>query len=339
MSIYDILEKAFMEHASDIHITTNSDVYIRKYGEIEYFIKLENHTEEIKKIIPKTKEKLFLKYGEVDFSIESERRIRARVNVYRRYYGISASIRIIASEIPDIKEIGLPDEIKGCLYLKKGLVLITGITGSGKSTTMASIIDEINKEYKKHIITIEDPVEYIYSNKKSIVTQREIGENTSSFSKALISALRQDPDIIMLGEMRDSDTVKTALSAAETGHLVFSTLHTENAPKSVERIIDMFGGESHGIIKEMIASQLKLIISQRLIKTSDGKRTAVFEVMKNTGAVSSLIREEKYSGIGLYIKTGKKYGMLSFKESLEKLYKNGKISESVYIDESKGGEI
>ncbi len=259
---------------------------------------------------------------------------RIRVNIYRRNGGDCISIRLIPGHVKTAKELNIPDIVCSSGDLKSGIILITGATGSGKSTTLAAIIDRINKTSKKHIITLEEPIEYLHKSDKSIISQRECGKDTVDFLDGLKSSLRQDPDVIMIGEIRDKKTVETALSASETGHLVLSTVHTSKASEAIDRIVNLFEAERHKEIRGLLANQLRYVFSQRLIKANNGRR-AIFEIMKNTNSIAAMIREGKDESIDDMIKTGKKYGMQMFEEQIESLYRDGIISEEIYLDEIK----
>lgn len=263
---------------------------------------------------------------------EDKSSFRIRVNIYRRNGGDCISIRLITGHVKTAKELNIPDIICSSGDLKSGIILITGATGSGKSTTLAAIIDRINKTSKKHIITLEEPIEYLHKSDKSIISQRECGKDTVDFLDGLKSSLRQDPDVIMIGEIRDKKTVETALSASETGHLVLSTVHTSNASEAIDRIVNLFESERHKEIRGLLANQLRYVFSQRLIKANNGRR-AIFEIMKNTNSIAAMIREGKDESIDDMIKTGKKYGMQMFEEQIETLYREGIISEEIYLDE------
>lgn len=263
---------------------------------------------------------------------EDKNSFRIRVNIYRRNEGDCISIRLIPGHVKTAKELNIPDIICNSGDLKSGIILITGATGSGKSTTLAAIIDRINKTSKKHIITLEEPIEYLHKSDKSIISQRECGKDTVDFLEGLKSSLRQDPDVIMIGEIRDKKTVETALSASETGHLVLSTVHTSKASEAIDRIVNLFEAERHKEIRGLLANQLRYVFSQRLIKANNGRR-AIFEIMKNTNSIAAMIREGKDESIDDMIKTGKKYGMRMFEDQIEKLYRDGIISEEIYLDE------
>lgn len=259
---------------------------------------------------------------------------RIRVNIYRRNGGDCISIRLIPGHVKTAKELNIPDIVCSSGNLKSGIILITGATGSGKSTTLAAIIDRINKTSKKHIITLEEPIEYLHKSDKSIISQRECGKDTVDFLDGLKSSLRQDPDVIMIGEIRDKKTVETALSASETGHLVLSTVHTSKASEAIDRIVNLFEAERHKEIRGFLANQLRYVFSQRLVKVNNGRR-AIFEIMKNTNSIAAMIREGKDESIDDMIKTGKKYGMQMFEDQIETLYRDGIISEEIYLDEIK----
>ena len=263
---------------------------------------------------------------------ENKISFRIRVNIYRRNEGDCISIRLIPGHVKTTKELNIPDIVCNSGDLKSGIILITGATGSGKSTTLAAIIDRINKTSKKHIITLEEPIEYLHKSDKSIISQRECGKDTVDFLDGLKSSLRQDPDVIMIGEIRDKKTVETALYASETGHLVLSTVHTSKASEAIDRIVNLFEAERHKEIRGLLANQLRYVFSQRLIKANNGRR-AIFEIMKNTNSIAAMIREGKYESIDDMIKTGKKYGMQMFEDQIEKLYRDGIISEEIYLDE------
>lgn len=259
---------------------------------------------------------------------------RIRVNIYRRNGVDCISIRLIPGHVKTAKELNIPDIVCSSGNLKSGIILITGATGSGKSTTLAAIIDRINKTSKKHIITLEEPIEYLHKSDKSIISQRECGKDTVDFLDGLKSSLRQDPDVIMIGEIRDKKTVETALSASETGHLVLSTVHTSKASEAIDRIVNLFEAERHKEIRGLLANQLRYVFSQRLVKANNGRR-AIFEIMKNTNSIAAMIREGKDESIDDMIKTGKKYGMQMFEDHIETLYRDGIISEEIYLDEIK----
>ncbi len=275
----------------------------------------------------------FLENMDYDFAYEVPDLARFRVNVFWQRKGLAAVMRTIPSKILTLDDLGLPEVVRRFCMMTKGLVLVTGPTGSGKSTTLAAMVDWINEERADHILTIEDPIEFTHPNKKCLVNQREIGTNTKSFANALKAALREDPDVILVGEMRDRETIELGITAAETGHLVLGTLHTSSAPKTVDRIIDVFPADQQERIRAMLAESLKGVIAQVLLKTKDGKgRRAALEIMVGTNAVSNLIRENKIHQIPSIIQTGKKDGMQLLDQHILEFLMSGVISaEEAYM--------
>lgn len=331
MNIFDILKIAIELEASDIHITVGSMPVARVKGtftKVTENILTKHDTENMAREISGDKNfKKIEKYGECDFSVAIESGERFRVNAYKQKGSYAIAIRAITSQIPSFEDLGLPDILKTFTEKHKGLVLVTGPTGSGKSTTLASLIDIINKNQQRHIITLEDPIEYVHQHKKSLVNQREIGQDTESFKSALKAILRQDPDVILVGEMRDLETISIALTAAETGHLVFSTLHTIGAAKTIDRIVDMFPSEQQQQVRTQLSTVCEGVISQQLLQTIDGKnRVVAMEVMVSNPAIRNLIRENKTYQIQNIIQTGSKYGMQTMDQELVNLYMKGKIS-------------
>ena len=332
MNIFKLLEIGVELGASDIHITVDSPPIARVKGS---FIKLreenlskEDTFEMAKEITGPKKFKILEEHGEVDLSVSIKTGDRFRVNAYKQKGNYAIAIRTITSQIPTFKTLGLPEVVASFAEKHKGLVLVTGPTGSGKSTTLASLIDIINSTQERHIITLEDPIEYVHHHKKGIVNQREIGNDTDSFNAALRAALRQDTDVILVGEMRDPETVSIALTAAETGHLVFSTLHTVGSAKTIDRIVDMFPAEQQQQVRTQLSTVCEGVISQQLIKTIDGRnRVAALEVMVTTPAIRNLIRENKTYQIQNIIQTSSKIGMQSMDQELVNLFRQGKISK------------
>jgi twitching motility protein PilT len=270
----------------------------------------------------------FAKEGEIDFSYTVNGLARFRVNAFRQRGSISIACRVVPFGIRSIDELGLPPAVSGLADEPRGLILVTGTTGSGKSTTLAAIIDQINRKYARNVVTIEDPIEYLHRDRKSIVHQREIGFDTGSFARALRRVLRQDPDVILVGEMRDEETVRTALSAAETGHLVVSTLHTIDAVETINRIVDFFPPHQHQQVRAMLAGTLRGVVSQRLVPTIDGQgRVPACEVLTMTGRVRDMIMDPKETGkLSEVIAEGTYYGMQTFDQSLFHLHRHGIIS-------------
>jgi len=315
---------------SDLHIKANAPVYARVHGEITP-ITTEVITKEealnFAKEFTRSRFQEMVENKDIDLIYVMNEQYRFRLNIFFQVDGVSAVFRVIPTKIKGIEELRLPDSLKKITDLKHGLVLVTGVTGSGKSTTMAAILDEINSKRAEHIITIEDPVEFVHQNKRSIVNQRSLGSDTISFSHALRAALREDPDIIVVGEMRDLETIEMALHAAETGHLVISTLHTLDAKETINRIISVFPTEEQNRIRIILASVLEAIISQRLLKTIKGDRIAALEILFKTERVASLIEENRENEIAQVLKEGQVYGMQSFDQAILELYQNDIIDE------------
>ena len=317
--------------ASDLHLSTGSQPIIRLHGEMQRVKYKELEHEELKKMLyeitPGNKIKIFEETGDVDFSYEVPGLARYRANFFLQRRGIAAVFREIPQKILTIEDLGLPPILKNLAILPKGLVLVTGPTGSGKSTTLAAIIDYANKQRKDHILTIEDPIEFVHEPINCLINQREVGRDTASFQAALRGALREDPDIILVGEMRDLETIQLALEAAETGHLVFGTLHTISASKTVDRVIEVFPANMQGQIRSSLADSLRAIIAQNLFKRIDKPgRVAALEILIATPAVRNLIRENKIFQINSVIETGRKFGMQSIDDAIMQLLQQKIIS-------------
>ena len=332
MNIFDLLKQGIELGASDIHITVHKAPIARIKGKFENLsdkVLTSNDTKQMTIHIAGEKNfKRIEEHGECDFSVPLETGERFRVNAYKQKGNYAIAIRTIAAKIPKFETLGLPDVLKNFTEKHKGLVLVTGPTGSGKSTTLASLIDIINENQQRHIITLEDPIEYIHNHKKGLVNQREIGQDTESFNSALRAILRQDPDVILIGEMRDAESISIALTAAETGHLVFSTLHTVGAAKTIDRIVDMFPSDQQQQDRTQLSTVCEGVISQQLIPTIDGRRrVAALEVMVANPAIRNLIRDNKTYQIPNIIHTGSKLGMQSMDQELVNLYRQGLISK------------
>lgn len=332
-SLQKILTYAVKQGASDIHLTVGSPPAVRLDGEIR-FVDTENLDPEdtmdfAQEIMDEEKFAEFKKIGDADLAYSVSGLGRFRVNVLLQRGSVGIVMRHVKGKILDFETLHLPDGMTTISSLHRGLVLITGTTGSGKSTTLASIIDYINQRKRYHIVTLEDPIEFLHTNKKSIITQREINIDTFDFDKALRAAMREDPDIILVGEMRDAETFQAAISAAETGHLVFSTLHTTNAMLTIDRIMDMFPSSMHDQIRSQLSMQLKACVAQRLIPASTGKgRVPAVEVMFNNPGIAALIRENNIKQIPVAITNGQEEGMQTFNISLVSLIKQNLITES-----------
>ncbi len=317
--------------ASDLHMISGQQPVLRIHGEMERVKYKVLESEELKamlyEIAPEEKVKVFEETGDIDFGYEIPGLARYRANFFMQKYGIGAVFREIPSEILTADQLGLKPIFKKLALLKKGLVLVTGPTGSGKSTTLAAIVDHANKERKDHILTVEDPIEFVHKSQGCVVNHREVGTHTKSFSAALRGALREDPDIILVGEMRDLETIALALEAASTGHLVFGTLHTQSAAKTVDRVIDVFPANQQAQIRTTLSESLKAVIAQGLFKRIDKKgRCAAFEILVCVPAVGNLIRESKTFQIPSTIQTGKKFGMQSLDDAILELLQQGKIA-------------
>jgi len=305
------------------------------YLEDFWIISPEDLQQEIFSMIPERLKKEFEQQMELDFSMQADGLGRFRVNGFKQKYGYGLVFRIILDEIPEFDSLNIPKVIKSFSNRKAGLVLITGWVGSGKSTTLASLINEINKNYKKHIITIEDPIEFVHPSKQSLIEQREVGSSTHSFENGLKFALRQASDVIMIGEMRDLETFRLALRAAETWNLVFATLHTSGAARTVSRIIDMFPGDEKAYIRAQVAESLLGVVWQDLIKTEDGKRVAATEVLVKNKAIENMIRENQLHQINSAIETGKADGMIPMARYLDYLLEKWEITKDIHSVQSK----
>ncbi len=322
---------------SDLHLKSGSIIRLRVSGDLlklgDKVISAEELDGIAQAILSKEQYQTLVTTKELDCTYVLDADNRFRVNFFYQLDGLSAVMRIIPVKILTLEELGLPNAIKELSEMHRGLVLVTGVTGSGKSTTLAAMLNNINSTKKKHIITVEDPVEFVHPDKESLVSQRGVGQDTHSFANALKGALREDPDIILVGEMRDLETIEIALHAANTGHLVFSTLHTLDAKETVNRIIGMFPKEEQNRIRVTLASVLSGIICQRLVKTVDGKRAAALEVMIQTPRIVDLIAQNRDSEILDSIEEGSEiYGSQSFDQALLALYKEKRISEEVVLE-------
>ncbi|MHB2152854.1 type IV pilus twitching motility protein PilT [Calditrichota bacterium GD2] len=319
-----ILRFAVRQNASDIHFSSGMQPIVRLVGELKRIdapvITYEDLRNFIFAYLRPEQRAAFEKNLEIDFSLSIEGISRFRVNVFKHSNGLSASFRIIPEQIRTLNELLMPPVLKEIVRHRKGLILVTGPTGSGKSTTLAAMIDEINRNRRDHIITLEDPIEYLHRPKLSLIHQREVGVHTQSFAQGLRAALREDPDVILVGEMRDIETITNALHAAETGHLVFSTLHTNSASETVDRIINVFPGEQQQQIRVILAGALVAVISQRLVRQAHRTdRIALLEILIATPAIRNLIREGKTHQIESAIQMGAEFGMRTFQKSLDEL--------------------
>lgn len=330
MNIYDLLNNCIKYKASDLHLSSDAPIMLRINGNMKIIPDSKFSADEIDKIIfdlLNIEQKVRLETNKsCDFGLSLNSGERFRVNIFTQRRGLSAVFRLINREPPSLNSLNLPDSIQSLLDLEQGLILVTGPTGSGKSTTLASMLSYINKHQARHIITIEDPIEYIYKSQQSLISQREINTSCLGFSSAIRDALREDPDIIMVGEMRDSQTIRNALTAAETGHLVFATLHTNSAAQTITRIIDTFAGGEQKMIRTMLAQSILAIIAQRLVLSTNDSRIAAYEIMLATPAIRNLIRENKIAQMQSVIQTSGEKGMQTLEQSLHKLKVTGKIN-------------
>ncbi|MGL5258135.1 MAG: type IV pilus twitching motility protein PilT [Proteocatella sp.] len=330
IDINEIIMYARENKCSDIHLTSKLPPVFRKNGDI-FVSDMKVEPGDIERIILSMLSKSQIESvntkSDLDFCYTLPNGLRQRVNIYHQNKSICSAIRILNDEMPTFESLNLPPVIQKLSNESRGLILVTGPTGSGKSTTLAAMIDYINRTRKSHILTIEDPIEYMHTHKKSIVHQREVGEDVDSFSKALRSALREDPDVILVGEMRDLETISAAITAAETGHLVLSTLHTTGAANTIDRIVDVFPSHNQSQIRVQLASVLKGVITQQLVPKVDGSgRIGAFEIMIGTDAVLNLVRESKCHQISSMLQTGMKDGMCSLNWSLANMVSKNIIS-------------
>jgi twitching motility protein PilT len=336
-SLEYIIRQAFESGYSDIHLGVGEVPRMRDRGEmaITDYPKTDYNTlmSWLYEVLTEEEVKRFKKELEFDGATQYDF-ARVRINVFDSLTGPAIVMRLIPLKILTIDELGLPPVFRNISDAHKGLVLVTGPTGSGKSTTMAAMVDYINKEQAKHIVTIEDPIEFVHKSRKSLIKQREVGINTLKFDNALKAALREDPDIILVGEMRDRETVNTALKAAQTGHLVMGTLHTNSALKTIERILTLYSAEEQDAMRVAIAESLVAIIAQGLCRTTDGKRAAYHDILVNTETVKDYIRQGKYDEIHALMQDGEFDGMITTNQSLFRLYEDGKITEETALERS-----
>lgn len=332
MATIDELFKVMVEQgASDLHLSSGAPPYLRLHGDMVPLNYKELNNQDVQglifEILSEKQKRAFVEKWELDCAYTLQGVGRFRCNVFMQRKGLGAVFRIIPEKIKTVTELNLPQGVIDMIDNERGLVLVTGPTGSGKSTTLASMIHQINMTREAHIITVEDPIEFVHQNIKSLVNQREVGSHTKSFANALKAALREDPDILLVGELRDLETISLALTAAETGHLVFGTLHTNSAAKTVDRIIDVFPAGQQAQIRAMLSESLRGVVAQALFSRADGQgRVAAFEILKNTKAVANLIREAKTHQVHSMMQTGSASGMILFEKYIDELVKKGKVS-------------
>ncbi|MGB9095831.1 type IV pilus twitching motility protein PilT [Erwinia sp.] len=329
MDIEDMVALSVKHNAGDLHLCSGHSPFWRRSGRLERLSSsppvtsamLESHA---RNWLTEAQQAAFSHAGQLDFALTMADGTRLRANLFRQRHGLSLALRVIASQCPDMAELCLPGITSSLLKLQEGLVLVTGATGSGKSTTLAALIGAINQHQARHILTLEDPIEFLHHSQRSLIQQREVGTHCQSFSEGLRSALREDPDVILLGELRDSDTIQQALTAAETGHLVLATLHTRGATQAVDRLVDVFPGAEKNLIRSQLAGSLKAVIAQRLEAEGEG-RIALFEVLVNTPAVANLIREGKTHQLAGLLETGAQVGMQTFAQCLKQRQQAGRL--------------
>jgi twitching motility protein PilT len=339
-SIDILLEQMVAHNASDLHITVGSQPALRVRGHLErmeaFPVMTADLTRELLyRIISSEQQKRLEVERQLDLSYSIPGTARFRVNIYSQRESLAGAFRLIPAELKSLEELGLPTTLYDLCNKPRGLVLVTGPTGSGKSTTLAALIDEINRTRADHIITIEDPIEFLHRHKRCIVNQRELGPDATTFAEALRGALRQDPDVILLGEMRDLETISTALTAAETGHLVFATLHTQDAASTVDRVIDVFPAGQQGQIRTQLAGTLEGVVAQTLLPTADGQgRAAAIEVLRPDDAVRNIVRQAKIEQVYSIMQTGGKKGMQTMEQALAELVLRGVIKEDIALARS-----
>ncbi|PCI20619.1 MAG: twitching motility protein PilT [Piscirickettsiaceae bacterium] len=330
MDISDLLAFGVKNNASDLHLSAGMPPMIRVDGDIRRINMPELEHKEVHSLVydimNDKQRRDFEEFLEVDFSFELPGIARFRVNAFNQDRGAAAVFRTIPVGILTLEDLGCPQSFKEIINIPRGIVLVTGPTGSGKSTTLAALMDYKNENNYEHILTIEDPIEFVHKSKKCLINQREVHKHTHGFSEALRVALREDPDIILVGEMRDLETIRLALTAAETGHLVFGTLHTSSAAKTIDRIIDVFPEGEKGMVRSMLSESLRAVIAQTLIKRVGGGRIAAWEIMTGTPAIRNLIREDKIAQMYSTIQTSRKDGMQTLDQHLTELVQNGLIS-------------
>lgn len=330
MDITQLLEFSVQQGASDLHLSAGMPPLLRTQGDVRRVempgLEADTIRSMIYAVMNENQREQFEENLEADFSVELPNIARFRVNVFQQNRGIAAVFRTIPSKVLTLEELGAPDIFKDISMTPRGIVLVTGPTGSGKSTTLAAIVDFINRNQYAHILTIEDPIEFVHTPIRCLINQREVHRDTLSFNNALRSALREDPDVILVGELRDLETIRLALTAAETGHLVLATLHTSSAAKTIDRIIDVFPAEEKEMVRAMLSESLRAVISQTLLKTTTGGRVAAHEIMLGSSAIKNLIREDKVPQMYSTIQTSNNIGMQTLDQNLLRLVQQGLVS-------------
>ena len=344
MDVSELLAFTVKNGASDLHLSSGEPPMIRIHGDMTKIkmpaIEAREVQSMIYDIMNDQQRKVFEETLELDFSFALGDIARFRVNCFFQHRGMSAVFRVIPTEILSLEQLKAPEIFKSIAMMPRGICLVTGPTGSGKSTTLAGMINYRNEQEKGHILTIEDPIEFVHQSKNSLISQRELGPHTKSFANSLKAALREDPDVILVGEMRDLETISLALSAAETGHMVFGTLHTSSAPKTIDRLIDVFPAAEKDMVRAMLSESLKAVISQALLKTSDGKgRVAAHEIMLGTPAIRNLIRENKIPQMVSVMQTGMREGMQTLDYNLQQLVKTRKITQEAALEKANNKKL
>ncbi|MDE2142240.1 MAG: type IV pilus twitching motility protein PilT [Elusimicrobia bacterium] len=333
MTLQELLQTLVNKHGSDLHVRSGGPAYIRVDGDLVQVspdaVPAPDVEQMLSQVATPRAKKMYEERGECDFSFQAGEVARFRVNAYRQRQKLCMAVRYISTQIPNLTDLRLPvATMKKIADNSRGLVLVTGITGSGKSSSLAAMIDYINDNRAEHVLTIEDPIEFVHKDKKAIVTQREIGEDTQTYAEGLKMAMRQDPDVVMIGEMRDPETTSAALTAALTGHLVFATLHTIDAVQTIARVVDMYPPHQQTLVRLQLAESLRAIVSQRLLQSTKGGRVPAVEILINTPHVRKQIEDSKSSEIVQALQKGQFYGMQTFNQSLVKLFKDGLASEA-----------
>lgn len=328
MDIDEFVALSVKHNASDLHLCAGHQPMLRIDGELQPLEGAEILTQEhmhqlCGSLLQPLQRQHLQQQGQLDLALTLAGDIRLRANFFLQNLGVSIALRLIAGRCPTLAALAAPGIVPALLQREDGLILVTGATGSGKSTTLAAMIDDINQHQRRHIITLEDPIEFMHRSRKSLIQQRELGRDSHSFDEALRAALREDPDVILLGELRDTTTIRLALTAAETGHLVLATLHTRSAPQAVDRLVDVFPAEEKPYVRAQLAASLQAVIAQKLLSRPGGGRVAIFEVLTATAAVSSMIREGKTHQLASVLQTGAQSGMQTFEQGLQQRIKAG----------------
>lgn len=334
MDIDEFVALSVKHNASDLHLCAGHQPMLRIDGELQPLegaeILTQEHMHQLCGALLQPPQRQHLQQqGQLDLALTLAGNIRLRANFFLQSLGVSIALRLIAGRCPTLAALAAPGIVPALLQREDGLILVTGATGSGKSTTLAAMIDDINQHQRRHIITLEDPIEFMHRSRKSLIQQRELGRDSHSFDEALRAALREDPDVILLGELRDTTTIRLALTAAETGHLVLATLHTRSAPQAVDRLVDVFPAEEKPYVRAQLAASLQAVIAQKLLSRPGGGRVAIFEVLTATAAVSSMIREGKTHQLASVLQTGAQSGMQTFEQGLQQRIKAGLLGDSV----------